>query len=38
MVKIQNKKTNVAREAKGALKKDERYVLYFQLYARDISN
>lgn len=38
MVKIQNKKTQTAREPKGALKKDERYVLYFQMYASDISN
>ena len=38
MIKIQNKKTNVAREPKGALKKDERYVLYFQMYANDITN
>jgi hypothetical protein len=29
MVKIHNKKTNAAREPKGPLKKDERYVLYF---------
>lgn len=26
------------REAKGALKKDERYVLYLQLYVQDYSN
>ena len=37
-VKIHNKKTNQTREAKGALKKDERYVLYFQLYVQDYSN
>ena len=38
MVRIYNPKTNESREAKGALKKDEKYMLYMQLYVQDYSN